>query len=261
MGGGLCAFSHFSKTNNNKIYTMRFFSKIPIDGKFMLMCILLHTSKSLFSQPQRQNISVGLGYAIGEPDKRFGFLYDQYPSLVTDAVINNSSQATFDDEYSIGLRYANRITKKTNIGISVAYLLLIQDFGLPADGNGYFMETIRPFFWRDLSRYHICQLSPFLDVYLVNKHYNLGINAQFAANSSFKKHINNFDLNRWKIEYFASELYPGLFVEYKKMRLDLGFRLLHWKYRDDAIANNSLNIDKYNPFKMRLQFSYLIAQK
>jgi hypothetical protein len=223
--------------------------------------LLLLSYTNVYSQKSNHTLSISMCYGMAKPDTRYDFLYLQYPVGVVDGVQINLRNTTLDDEYSIGLRYSNHLTRRINFGFTLGYNLLVQDFSIPADGNGYFRQTIQPFFWRDLSRYHMAQISPFVDVFLVKRNWNFGMNAQFTANTSFKKHINSFDLNRWNIEYFASEVYPGVFSEYKKMRIDLSFRLLHWKRRDHAIANNGLEIDRYNPFKMRFQVSYILGRR
>ncbi|QLH28713.1 MAG: hypothetical protein HWD63_04560 [Candidatus Parvibacillus calidus] len=73
---------------------------------------------------------------------------------------------------------------------------------------------------------------------------------------SFHKHIEPYNLKASRIEYFSTELYPGISVGYKRFNLNIGVRAWHWKYRDDAIANNGLKVDPYNPFKMRFALSY-----
>ncbi|QLH28716.1 MAG: hypothetical protein HWD63_04580 [Candidatus Parvibacillus calidus] len=73
---------------------------------------------------------------------------------------------------------------------------------------------------------------------------------------SFLKHIEPFNLKASRKEYFSTELYPGISVGYKRFNLNIGVRAWHWKYRDDAIANNGLKVDPYNPFKMRFALSY-----
>jgi hypothetical protein len=222
--------------------------------------LLVLSCTSVYSQTSNQTLSISMSYGLGKPDKRYDFLRGQFPTAIIDGVQINLDNTTLDDEYSISLRYSNHLTGRINFGFTLGYNLLVQDFVLPVDGR-YFKERIYVFFWRDVSRYHMAQVSPFVDLYIVKRQYNLGLNAQFTANTSFKKHINWFDLNRWKIEYFASEVYPGVFAEYKKMRIDLSFRLLHWKRRDHAIANNGLEVDRYNPFKMRFQVSYILGRR
>lgn len=69
-----------------------------------------------------------------------------------------------------------------------------------------------------------------------------------------EENIMNLAAN--KTELFATELYPGIFVRLGKFKFDLNYRILHWKYRDDALANNGLRVDTYNPSKLRFQISY-----
>lgn len=216
---------------------------------------MLLSSKS-YLQNSRHNLSLNIGYGLGNPDKRIDFLYDRYPSGPVLAVTAKAEQTTFDDEYSIGLKYIFDLTTNGSFGFGVGYAKLVQDFLLPADGNGYFMQSIEPFFWRDTSQYHMIQIQPSYDVRLLKKSVLLGVNCSSISNISFRKHINSFNLSRNKTEYFATEFYTSAYGEYKRIRLDIGFRLLHWKYRDDAIANNGLRVDTYNPSKWRFQVSY-----
>jgi hypothetical protein len=102
----------------------------------------------------------------------------------------------------------------------------------------YFKLNILPFFWRDQSRYHMMQWQPSIDIALIKRLYVFGINCTGVSNVSFRKHIKRFNMSRNNLEYFATEVYPGIFGEYKQFRWDLGYRYLHRKYRDDAIANN-----------------------
>jgi hypothetical protein len=193
---------------------------------------------------------------VGNPDKRYDFLYNQLLLGPVQTVINKSRRATLDDEYAIGVTYRHVSTSGINLGIGLGYAKLVQDFLLPADGNGYFMQSIQPFFWRDTSQYHMIQIHPSFDVKLINKSAILGLNCTGISNISFRKHINSFNLSRNKTEYFSSEIYTGIYGEFKRFRLDVGYRIFHWKHRDDAIANNGLRVDTYNPSKWRFQLSY-----
>ena len=100
------------------------------------------------------------------------------------------------------------------------------------------------------------QLSPSVQYLIISKTVYAGVNIQAIGNISFRKVVQDGNLSRNKTEYFSNEVYPGIFAEYKRFKATLGVRALHWKYRDDAIANNGLNPDKYNPFKMKFTLSY-----
>ncbi len=56
-------------------------------------------------------------------------------------------------------------------------------------------------------------------------------------------------------EPFATEVYPGVYAEAGPVRLDVQYRALHRKYRDDSALNNGLRVDPYNPAKWRLALS------
>ncbi len=91
---------------------------------------------------------------------------------------------------------------------------------------------------------------------IISKTVSAGVYLQAIGNISFRKVIQDGNLSRNKTEYFSNEVYPGIFAEYNRFKATLGVRALHWKYRDDAIVNNGLNPDKYNPFKMKFTLSY-----
>ncbi|MFZ1457010.1 MAG: hypothetical protein WAT46_13275, partial [Saprospiraceae bacterium] len=122
----------------------------------IIMCFNL-TCINVFSQSERHSLNVYTGYSIGQPDKRYDFLYGKLPLGPVQTVINKSGRTTPDDEYSVGLSYRYNLRDRVKLGFGIGYAILIQDFLLPADGNGYFMQSIKPFFWRDKSHYHMIQ--------------------------------------------------------------------------------------------------------
>lgn len=223
-----------------------------------LIILSLISTSSIFAQKSKHDISFYLGYGIGSPDKRYDFLYDQIPSGPALIVIDKLNEATLDDEFTIGLRYNYALSNKVKIGFGIGYAQLVQDFVLPANAQSFYRLTNQIFLFRDISHYHMIQLSPSIDVNLFRNNAFFGINVTSTNNVSFRKEIKAFNLSRNKLEFFASELYSGIYAEYKRIRTDLGFRVLHLKFRDDAIANNGLNPDTYNPLKMRFQLSYVL---
>lgn len=232
--------------------------------KFLILSLFI----SLMTYPiylrgqniKRSSINFYTGFALGTPDKRYDFLYEQYPGNIAQTVINKLGENSLDNEYNIGLAYRYRINQRIGIGAQVEYTLLVQDFILPVH-HRFFRFDKYVFLWRDVSEYHMLQVSPQVDFCLLNAgQFRGGINLLFVANISFRKHINNYNLTRNHLEYFATESYPGLFMSYGRIRLDAGVRALHLKHQDEAIANNGLNPDSYNPFKARFAISYSIWQ-
>jgi hypothetical protein len=228
---------------------------------FFTSVLLVFFSAMLFAQSGRHHLYAGLGAAPGMPDKRTDFLYDQFnPVGPVQTVINKMGETTMDDEYFAEFRYRYQLFNRVGIGMNLGYALLVNDFLLPANGNTYFLETIRPFFWRDISFYHMIQLTPTLDLNIVEKpSFRAGMQLGALNNISFRKAIRNYGMSRNKIEYFAFELYPGLYAEIHRLRFDVQVRALHLKYRDDAIANNGLNPDPYNTFKIRMSVGYRLG--
>lgn len=217
--------------------------------------VIMSFASKAYSQNAVHKLSFYIGYGVGNPDKRYEFLYDKFPLGPVQTVINKSGRATLDDEYNVGINYKYLLTPKINIGLGIGYAKLVQDFLLPANEK-YFKQSIYPFFWRDTSQYHLIQMQPSFDVKLLSRPAIFGVNFMGVSNISFRKHINLFNLYRNKTENFSSELYTGIYGEFKSFRLDIGYRIFHWKYRDDAIANNGLRVDTYNPSKWRFQLSY-----
>lgn len=208
-----------------------------------LSFLMIMLTSDIFSQSSKHNFSVYLGYGVSTPDKR---------------IISSSIQEyTMDDEYSVGIIYKYSLFNRVSIGVGMGYAQVVQDFPIRANGHSYFRALIDPVFWRDKSQYHMVQILPSIDINLIKSKTVLGINVLGMSNISFRKHIDRFNLSRNNIEYFASEMYTGAFAEYKKFRLDVGYRVLNLKYRDDAIENNGLETDPYNPFKLRFQLSYM----
>lgn len=215
----------------------------------------------LSAQYPKNSINFYTGFALGTPDKRYDFLYGQYPRNIAQTVINKLGENSLDNEYNIGLAYRYRINQRIGIATQVGYTLLVQDFILPVH-HRFFRFDKYIILWRDVSEYHMLQVSPQVDFSLLNAgQFCGGINLLSVASISFKKHIHNRNLTRNHLEYFASELYPGLFVSFGRIRLDAGARVLHLKQKDEAIANNGLNTDPYNPFKARFAISYSIWQQ
>jgi len=205
---------------------------------------------------QNNSLKINAGYAIGKADQRIDFLKKQYPILVYQTAENLLQTNTPDDEYSLGIGYSYKLSRKLELGINIGYAKLVQDFHLPANGNTYFGELIKPFFWRDKSYYHLIQAVPEIKFNVINKKVKIGLLFSGIGNVSFLKHIEAYNLRANRVEYFSTELYPGVFMGYKRFNLNVGVRAWHWKYRDDAIANNGLKVDPYNPFKMRFFLSY-----
>lgn len=228
---------------------------------FLLGSLMTHPIYLRGQNIKRSNINFYTGFALGTPDTRYDFLYDQYPLGPVQTVINKLGETSLDNEYNVGLAYRHWVNRRVDISVQMGYTLLVQDFILPVH-HRFFKFDKYVFLWRDVSEYHMLQVSPQVDFSLLNAgQFSGGINLLFVANISFRKHINNYNLTRNHLEYFAAELYPGLFVSFGRVRLDAGARVLHLKQKDEAIANNGLNTDPYNPFKARFTISYSIWQR
>ena len=221
---------------------------------FILIAIISLATINLL-MAQKNAIRINTGYAIGKVDKRYAFLKKDYAPLVN-TVKNKINDNTPDDEYTIGLGYAYTINKRLIAGFDLGYATLIQDFLLPVESTSYFKVDNEKLYWRRKSYYHILQLSPIVQYLIISKTVSAGVYLQAIGNISFRKVVQDGNLSRNKTEYFSNEVYPGIFAEYNRFKATLGVRALHWKYRDDAIANNGLNPDKYNPFKMKFTLSY-----
>ena len=221
----------------------------------LLMCLTFLFSAYIVNG-QNNTLKIYTGYSIGNMDKRYDFLYDQYPTAIANSVIRHLNDNTPDDEYSLGIGYSYKLSRKLALRINIGYAKLVQDFLLPTNGNTYFGELIKPFFWRDKSNYHLIQAVPEIKFNVIDKKIKIGLLFSGIGNVSFLKHIEDYNLRASRIEYFSTELYPGIFMGYMRFNLNIGVRAWHWKYRDDAIANNGLRVDPYNPFKMRFSLSY-----
>ncbi len=206
---------------------------------------------------QNNSIRIYTGYAIGQVDKRIDFLFDQYSWLSYEYELQHKilNDNTSDDEYYIGIGYSKVLKNRLSIGINLGYAKLVQDFLLPV--NVYNLgEHFDVFVWREKSYYHLIQTVPEIKFNVIDKNVKLGLYFSGVGNVSFHKHIEPYNLKASRIEYFSTELYPGISMGYKRFNLNIGVRAWHWKYRDDAIANNGLKVDPYNPFKMRFSLSY-----
>ena len=214
-----------------------------------LLCITSYTQNTVC---QNNSFRIYSAYSIGKVDKRYDFLRN-HPGLAED-VKNKINENTPDDEYAIGIGYFVKMKHRLSVGIDLGYAKLVQDFLLPANGD-YFDQTIRLLSWRQKSDYHIIQISPQIKYVLTDGQFKFGQSVQFIGNVTFRKALPEDYLFKNKIEYFATEVYHGIFVEYKRIRANLGVRVLHMKYRDDAIYNNGKNPDLYNPLKIKFTLS------
>jgi hypothetical protein len=206
---------------------------------------------------QNNALNIYTSYSIGKVDNRIDFLFGKYPLSNDPQLVNKIlTENTPDDTYSIGFGYQYSINSKLALNIDIGYALLMQDFLLPVNSQTFFNVADEKFYWRLKSYYQMIQIGPSVQYVVIDKCARLGFNLQSIGNISFRKVVQDGNLSRNKTEYFSNELYPGIFAEYKRFKATLGVRALHWKYRDDAIANNGLNPDKYNPFKMKFTLSY-----
>lgn len=227
-----------------------------------LTTMFMIISSKAYLQNSNHKFSFYMGYGMGIPDKRYDFLYNQYVTEIGEIIRRRTKDATNDNGYFLGVSYGYEIVNCLKTGIGLGYAQLKQDFLLPANGNSFFGAIVEPFFWRDYSRYHMVQISPELSLDIIKyKSTSIGINTRLVSNISFRKEINykdgtSNDLALNKTEFFATELYPGIFISLRRVSFDVSYRVLHWKYRDDAIANNGLTVDTYNPSKWRFQLSY-----
>lgn len=153
---------------------------------FLLGSLMTHPIYLRGQNIKRSSINFYTGFAIGTPDKRYDFLYGQYPLNPIQTVINKSGETTLDNEYNVGLAYRYRINQKIGIGAQVGYTLLVQDFLLPVH-HRFFRFDKYVFLWRDVSEYHILQVSPQVDFSLLKAgQFSGGVNLLFVANISFK---------------------------------------------------------------------------
>ena len=205
---------------------------------------------------QNNSLKINAGNARGRADQRIDFLKKLYIFQVYQDAEYSLRKNTPDDEYFIGIGYNKQLIKRLSLGVDLNYSCLIQDLRLPVNKLGYFNSLGDVFAWRDISKYHLIQVIPSIRVHIISNKFRLGADFSSLGNVSFLKHIEPYNLKASRIEYFSTELYPGIFMGYNRFNLNIGVRAWHWKYRDDAIANNGLKVDPYNPFKMRLSLSY-----
>ncbi|MCO6461913.1 MAG: hypothetical protein J5I59_10940 [Saprospiraceae bacterium] len=205
---------------------------------------------------QNNSLRIYTGYAIGKADQRIDFLKKQYPILIYQTAENLLQKNTPDDEYFIGIGYSKLLKNRLSLGINLGYARLVQDLRLPVNSQSYFGDVREIFLWRDKSYYHLIQAVPEIKFIVIDKKVKLGLSFSGIGNVSFLKHSEIYSLKASRIEYFSTELYPGVFLSYNGLTANLGIRTIHWKNRDDAIANNGLKLDTYNPFKMRFALSY-----
>ena len=173
----------------------------------------------------------------------------------------NVGNTTPDDEFFVGLAYKKEVKNKFRVGAGLNYAVLNQDFLLPMRTRYFCQYDDSRLFYRTASKYHIIQLAPVFDYTIVDHKVQFGINLQYILNITFRKEYQGFESVGKKVEQFANEVYTGLYSQYKRIRMDIGVRALHAKYRDDALYVKNVYLDTYNPLKIRFQLSYAFWQK
>ncbi len=247
-----------------KVYQIINYIKPRLILQFLISLVLFTTS---IGQQSKNSfwINVGIGQSI--PDKRFDLLNLGFnPQDFKDMVVNPNKGAPPDMEYRVSLLYNHRFENRINLGLEGGYSLLINKIKLPVNSIEYFKFPFAIFFYAKESKYHRLQLAPMVSFCISsNENSELGLGFSGVSNISFKKTISVLGrseiLHRYKWDYSSFELFSFLYLNINKLRLELGVRSVHLKYLDNAIANNGLNPDTYNPFKMRFQLSYALWQK
>ncbi len=217
---------------------------------------LLCTLNTSYCQTPKHIFSIHTGYSNGRANIRYDFLEPFFETSVK----KNIGNTTPDDEYFIGFGYNVRVGQKASVGLNINYSQLQQDFFLPLRSVYFCFDHLLPLY-RTASRYHMLQFAPSIDYTLLSHQVLVGISVQSILNISYKKVFESYFPEGRNIELFATEIYPGIFARYHRWRLDVGARALHWKYRDDALYNNGLNPDTYNPLKIRFQVGYILSKK
>ena len=210
-------------------------------------------------------INVEISQSI--PDKRFDLINLGFnPQDFKDMVINPNKGAPPDMEYLVSLLYFHRFKNRINLGLEGGYSLLINKIKLPVNSIEYFKFPYPIFFYSKESQYHRLQVAPMFS-FCISSNENGEVCFGFSGlnNISFKKTVSVLGrseiLHRYKWDYSSFELFSFLYLNLNKLRLELGVRSMHLKYIDNAIANNGLNPDTYNPFKLRFQMSYALWRK
>lgn len=248
--------------NEYKVFTILNYRLYKMTNKIFSICVAITVITGfiqcqLCSQTPKRSITIHTGYSNGRADIRYDHL--NYGTVFQE-VETNVRNTTPDDEFFVGLAYNKEVKNKFRVGAGLNYAVLNQDFFLPIRTRYFCLYDTRPYF-RTASTYHIIQLAPSADYTIVDRKVQLGVNLQYILNITFKKEFEGFESVSNKVEQFANEVYTGFYSQYKRIRMDIGVRALHLKYRDDALYVKEVYLDPYNPFKIRFQLSYAFWQK
>ena len=209
-------------------------------------------------------LSIQVGLAKGVPDRRYAFLEEQYPPEVVEFVKND--EVSLDEEYFLAVLMEKNLTSKIQYIAGIGYSILSNDYSLPTS-QSYFDDTYNRIFLFN-GTYHKHHIQPMLGLSTElkqKKELVLGIKIFLVSNFSIIKKLwpygweYSFHTERFALS--SLEFYPMVYLEHRRFQLELGYRLLYAKYRDDALANNGLAVDWYNRPKLRLGLGYRLGRQ
>ncbi len=209
-------------------------------------------------------LSIQVGLAKGVPDRRYAFLEEQYPPGVVEFVKND--EVSLDEEYFISVLYEGKLTSKFRYTAGIGYALFVNDFTLPIHPYHFADQGVRIFYFNGVYHIHSIQPSIGLSTALSQKeNSSFGFKALFLGNISIIKELWpygwDYSFYTERIALSSLEFYPMVYLEHRRFQLELGYRLLYAKYRDDALANNGLAVDWYNRPKLRLGLGYRLGRQ
>lgn len=227
----------------------------------LIIVLLIFSLQIVAGQSKLDKLIFNVGVSLGEPDARYSFLEGQFGAPIIEAVKNDNP--SYFQELFFGVSTEMKLIGGLYANLGLGLSALYNDFGLPVDGWGYFDVGNKKFY---TNKYSISSnLHPITELryYIVDRD-NFRIYAGFSSsflisfNKTYFRIAPNFsrNLSRFKIAPYSLGLFPSIGLQIRKVGYHLDYRLYHFKYRDDSIANNGLEIDRYNPIVFRFRLTH-----
>ncbi|MCW5921856.1 MAG: hypothetical protein KIS77_05890 [Saprospiraceae bacterium] len=200
-----------------------------------------------YSQNIFDNTELSLGYALKSQDRRLF----EFP-MQTAILYNEDSRIDF--EYSILLNKILFYNKKINLLSGLGYSLSQTNFSRPFDHTyftGYMSKELR-YIKRYQQHNMIFNINPNIEIVKhKDKSFYMNVNSliKFAINKDVVSGSREiWHHNKWKFETSAIEFNIGLGYQYKKIGINLAYRIFNIQKIDPVIFNQILFNSRNPPF-------------
>ncbi|MCW5923310.1 MAG: hypothetical protein KIS77_13280 [Saprospiraceae bacterium] len=214
-------------------------------GTYVLIIFICAISSS-YSQNIFKNLEISLGFAIKEQDRRLFEFPGEFEVLYYE-------DTNLDFDYLVNMSKIFFPKKKFNLLSGISYSLFQTKFSRPFDHN--YFSGLRTYELRYIDNYlqHsiILNIDPRIDLVIQkNSVYYVNFNSfvKLLFNKNIKDRSGNWHYNKWLFETNAFESNIGMGYRYKKIGINLAYRIFNIQKIDRVIFNQTLFKDKNPPF-------------